>query len=160
MSTAEGASGTVAAGIMRDRHADLTGHAPFARDAHRWVGTGKVRARQTRTALFLTVEGITTQARYYKPLIHEFFRKEMNVIRPRHGECWCVIRMEHGGDAPILDLDNLAKALLDSVKRFVMHDDSQVALLMVERRQMSALAHHERICLALGFFVAEDENLP
>lgn len=160
MSRVPADSGAAMYRSREDRYADLTGSHPFGRDAHRWLGTGKVRARKERTAVFLTVEGITTQARYYKPLIHEFFRKDMTMIRPRWGECWCVIRMEHGGEVPVLDLDNLAKALLDSVKRFVMHDDSQVGLLMVERRKIEDAAHHERICLALGFFVAEDENLP
>jgi Holliday junction resolvase RusA-like endonuclease len=33
-----------------------------------------------------------------------------------------------------LDLDNLAKALLDAIKGYVFHDDAQVARLLVERR--------------------------
>ncbi len=143
-----------------DRYADLTGPHPFEREAHHWIGTGKVRARQARAAFFLTVQGITTQARYYKPLIYEFFRKEMTMIRPRRGDCWCVIRVEHGGEPPMIDLDNIAKALLDAIKRFVMHDDSQVALLVVERRKMPGNLTDERICLASGFFAPENGNSP
>ncbi len=41
--------------------------------------------------------------------------------------------MEHIGDPPWMDLDNLAKALLDAIKGFVFHDDAQVARLLVER---------------------------
>jgi Holliday junction resolvase RusA-like endonuclease len=33
-----------------------------------------------------------------------------------------------------MDLDNLAKALLDAIKGYVFHDDAQVARLLVERR--------------------------
>ena len=41
--------------------------------------------------------------------------------------------MEYVGDPPWLDLDNLAKALLDAIKGNVFHDDAQVARLLVER---------------------------
>ena len=41
--------------------------------------------------------------------------------------------MEYQGDPPWLDLDNLAKAILDSVKGYAYHDDAQVARLLVER---------------------------
>ncbi len=80
-----------------------------------WVGTGRVRARQDGRALEIAVEGLTTQAKYYKPLIYEFFRKE------------------YVGEPPWLDLDNLAKALLDAIKGYAFHDDAQVARLLVER---------------------------
>ena len=43
--------------------------------------------------------------------------------------------MEFTGDPPIMDLDNLAKALLDSLTGAAFHDDSQVARLLVERRE-------------------------
>jgi Holliday junction resolvase RusA-like endonuclease len=43
--------------------------------------------------------------------------------------------MEFKGDPPWMDLDNLAKALLDSACGAVFHDDSQVARLLVERVQ-------------------------
>jgi Holliday junction resolvase RusA-like endonuclease len=41
--------------------------------------------------------------------------------------------MEHAGDAPTLDLDNLAKALLDALKGHVFVDDAQIARLLCER---------------------------
>ena len=43
--------------------------------------------------------------------------------------------MEYVGDPPWLDLDNLAKAILDAIKGYAFHDDAQVARLLVERRQ-------------------------
>ena len=44
------------------------------------------------------------------------------------------IVLEHIGDPPWMDLDNLAKAILDGIKGHVFHDDAQVARLVVERR--------------------------
>ncbi|HVT55103.1 MAG TPA: RusA family crossover junction endodeoxyribonuclease [Xanthobacteraceae bacterium] len=97
-----------------------------------WSGRGKVRAREIAGGVEITIDGVTTQARYYKPLVYEFFRKEFQ-IRPRWGDFEVEIRMEHLGEPPTLDLDNLAKALLDALKGHVFVDDSQIARLLCER---------------------------
>ena len=99
-----------------------------------WVGRGKVRAREIDGGAEFAIEGITTQARYYKPLVYEFFRKEF-ALRPRWGDFDVEIRLEHLGEAPNLDLDNLAKALLDALKGHVFFDDAQIAKLLCERVQ-------------------------
>ena len=99
-----------------------------------WVGTGRVRAREVGGVLEIAVDGLTTQAKYYKPLIYEFFRKEWRGARPAWGDFAVEIRMEYQGDPPWLDLDNLAKALLDAIKGYAFHDDAQVSRLLVERR--------------------------
>lgn len=100
-----------------------------------WIVSGKVKARETDTGLEIIIDGLTTQGRYYKPLVYEFFRKEWPQTSegPAWGDHAVEIRMEHIGDPPWMDLDNLAKALLDAIKGFVFHDDSQVARLLVER---------------------------
>ena len=98
-----------------------------------WSGRGKVRARAIEGGVELTIDGITTQARYYKPLVYEFFRKEFQ-LRPRYGEFEVELIMEYVGETPTLDLDNLAKALLDALKGHVFVDDSQIARLLCERR--------------------------
>jgi len=100
-----------------------------------WTSHGKVRAREADGGLEIVVDGLTTQAKYYKPLIHEFFRKQWRGARPSWGEFAVEIVMDYEGDPPWLDLDNLAKAILDSIKGHAFHDDSQVARLLVERRQ-------------------------
>ena len=100
--------------------------------ARTWVGRGKVRARELAGGVELAIDGITTQARYYKPLVYEFFRKHF-AVRPRWGDFEVEIRMEYAGEAPTLDLDNLAKALLDALKGHVFFDDSQIARLLCER---------------------------
>jgi hypothetical protein len=99
-----------------------------------WVGTGRVRARETAGVLEIAIDGLTTQAKYYKPLVYEFFRKEWRGSRPAWGDFSVEIRMEYTGDPPWLDLDNLAKALLDAIKGYAFHDDAQVSRLLVERR--------------------------
>lgn len=98
-----------------------------------WVGIGRVRAREVEGVLEIAVDGLTTQAKYYKPLIYEFFRKEWRAFRPAWGEFDVEIRMEYQGDPPWMDLDNLAKAILDALKGHAFHDDAQVARLLVER---------------------------
>ena len=98
-----------------------------------WTQHGKVRAREGDGAMEVVVDGLTTQAKYYKPLIYEFFRKAWRGSRPAWGEFAVEIRMEYVGDPPWLDLDNLAKAILDAIKGYVFHDDAQVARLLVER---------------------------
>lgn len=99
-----------------------------------WTHHGKVRARETDGLMELTVDGLTTQGKYYKPLIYEFFRKAWRGSRPSWGEFSVEIAMEYVGDPPWLDLDNLAKAILDAIKGYAFHDDAQVARLLVERR--------------------------
>lgn len=111
-----------------------------------WTGSGKVRAREVDGALEVVIDGLTTQARYYKPLVYEFFRKEWRGARPAWGEFAVEILMEYQGEAPWLDLDNLAKALLDAIKGYVFHDDSQVGRLLVERRQ----GERERITIRVA----------
>ena len=98
-----------------------------------WIGRGKVRAREISGGVEVAIDGVTTQARYYKPLVYEFFRKEIP-IRPRWGEFEVELVMEYLGEAPALDLDNLAKALLDALKGHVFFDDSQIARLLCERK--------------------------
>lgn len=83
--------------------------------------------------LEVQVDGLTTQAKYYKPLLKDFFRLHFPT-RPRWGDWSAHIIMEFTGDPPHMDLDNLAKAMLDSLTGAAFHDDSQVARLLVERR--------------------------
>jgi len=112
-----------------------------------WTGRGKVRARETAGGgLQIVVDGLSTQAKVYKPLIYEFFRKEWRAARPSWAEFSVEIVMEYVGDPPWLDLDNLAKAILDACKGYAFHDDSQVGRLLVERRS----GEHERITVTIG----------
>ena len=111
-----------------------------------WTLSGKVRAREHGGGIEIVIDGLTTQARYYKPLIYEFFRKQWRGARPAYGDFSVEIVMEHVGDPPWMDLDNLAKALLDGIKGYVFHDDAQVARLLVERRE----GERERILIRVA----------
>ena len=102
-------------------------------DGNDWIGKGKVRAREVGDLFEIVCDGLTTQAKYYKPLIYEFFRKEWRGARPAWGDYSVEITMEYMGEPPWLDLDNLAKALLDAIKGYAFHDDAQVSRLLVER---------------------------
>ena len=113
----------------------------------------------------IVIDGLTTQAKYYKPLIYEFFRKAWRGSRPSlgpqlartyslkdlplegagSGEFAVEIRMDYVGDPPWLDLDNLAKAILDAIKGYAFHDDAQVARLLVERRS----GERERVAITV-----------
>ena len=100
-----------------------------------WIKNGKVRGRITEDgALEVRCFGLTTQTKYYKTLFREFFRKDFRRLRPGYGDFDVYIVMEYTGDAPWMDLDNLAKALLDSLTGNAFEDDHQVARLLVERR--------------------------
>ena len=100
-----------------------------------WTRSGEIGARLTDDgALEICCDGLTTQAKYYKPLLREFFRRDFAPLQPGRGDYAVHIRMDHIGDPPWMDLDNLAKALLDSVVGYVFEDDRQVARLLVERR--------------------------
>ena len=115
--------------------------------SHDWIGRGRVRARELgHGGLEVMVEGLSTQAKVYKPLIYEFFRKEWRAARPSWAEFAVEIHMEYVGEPPWLDLDNLAKAILDACKGYAFHDDSQVARLVVERRQ----GERERITVTIS----------
>ncbi|PTS87268.1 MULTISPECIES: RusA family crossover junction endodeoxyribonuclease [unclassified Caulobacter] len=110
-----------------------------------WTHHGKVRACEANGELTLEVDGLTTQAKYYKPLIYEFFRKVWRGSRPAWGEFEVDIVMDYVGEPPWMDLDNLAKALLDAIKGYAFHDDAQVARLLVERRS----GERERIIIVV-----------
>lgn len=119
-----------------------------------WIQHGKVRAREADGVIELVVDGLTTQARYYKPLIYEFFRKAWRGSRPSWGEFAVEIRMEYVGDPPWLDLDNLAKAILDAIKGYAFHDDAQVARLLVER----VAGERERIVVSVQKLAGEGRD--
>lgn len=100
-----------------------------------WTRHAKTAARITEDgALEVRCTGLTTQAKYYKQHLREFFRKHFEPLRPGYGDYSVHIVMEYIGDPPHMDLDNLAKALLDALTGNVFEDDSQVARLLVERR--------------------------
>ena len=98
-----------------------------------WTKRGKAKARIVDARLEVEVDGLTTQGRYYKRLLRDLFRKDFR-LRPGYGDWSVEITMIHSGPPPRIDLDNLAKALLDCLTGFAFEDDSQVARLLVTRQ--------------------------
>jgi crossover junction endodeoxyribonuclease RusA len=98
-----------------------------------WSGGSKVRWARQGGALLLQLSDVTSQGRVYKQALDQFFRREYRDWRPRWGDFSVEIRLEASPNLPKLDLDNLAKAILDGIKGAVFFDDCQVARLLVER---------------------------
>ena len=64
--------------------------------------------------------------------------------------------MDYVGDPPCIDLDNLAKAILDAIKGYVFHDDAQVARLLVER----TAGERERITVSVRRLPGQGHGAP
>ena len=82
----------------------------------------------------IVIDGLTTQAKYYKPLVYEFMRKEW-VSRPSWGDFAVDIRMEHQGDPPHI--------IQPGIQKGRQHGG-------VRRLRVAALGHEQRLRLAVG----------
>lgn len=98
-----------------------------------WKGGAKVRWARRGSALLLRINEITSQSRVYKQMLDQFFRRDFREWRPRYGDFSVEILLEVREGLPPIDLDNVAKAVLDGIKGAVFFDDAQVARLLVER---------------------------
>jgi crossover junction endodeoxyribonuclease RusA len=109
-----------------------------------WRGGAKVRWARRDDTLFLRLNEITSQSRVYKQTLDLFFRRDFRDWRPRWGDFTVEILLEVQEGLPPIDLDNVAKAVLDGIKGAVFFDDAQVARLVVER----VLGKTERLTIA------------
>lgn len=92
-----------------------------------------MQAAEMNGALQLRVDALTSQTKRFKTLVGTFFRTEFKRVRPKYGPYEVVIEIERTADSPVHDVDNVAKAILDSLTGVVFHDDSQVERLHVEK---------------------------
>ena len=99
-----------------------------------WNGSARVRWRRDGAVFELWLNEVTSQARVYKQTLDQFFRRDFRDWRPQWGDFAVEIRVELNPAFPKIDLDNIAKAVLDGVKGALFFDDSQVARLLVERK--------------------------
>ncbi len=102
-----------------------------------WKGGAKVRWARRDASLLLRLNEITSQTRVYKQTLDLFFRRDFREWRPRYGDFAVEILVEVREGLPPIDLDNIAKAVLDGIKGAVFFDDAQVARLLVERTHAS-----------------------
>lgn len=99
-----------------------------------WLGTGPVQSRALGVAghyEFILPE-VTSQAKVYKQRLRDYFRQTMP-ISPLAGEFDVEIALYLNVNFPAIDLDNVAKAVLDGLKGHVFIDDAQVMRLLVEK---------------------------
>ena len=118
-----------------------------------WIGRGKVRARESGGVLEVVVDGLTTQAKYYKPLIYEFFRKEWRGSRPTWGEFSVEIGMEYIGDPPWLDGGEVVALRREVAPPVALHDG-------LGRPEQGAIAGHRAPERLPERDVEEDPQVP
>ena len=75
---------------------------------------------------------VTSQAKVYKEALHRFFRQSMPLV-PKSGEFEVEICLKVNPNYPAIDVDNVAKAVLDGLKGHVFIDDCQIMRLLVEK---------------------------
>jgi Holliday junction resolvase RusA-like endonuclease len=98
-----------------------------------WQGSGAVRHQIIpRGHMFLLTE-VTSQAKVYKQSLRDFFARDL-ALTPCAGEYEVEITIHLNPNFPTIDLDNVAKAVLDGLKGHIFTDDSQVMRLLVEKR--------------------------
>lgn len=102
------------------------------RNAGGWTGSGAVKARAVGEAHEFWVNTVTSQARIYKDKLRQLLRTDYPV-RPRWDEFEVEITITLIPGLPSIDLDNVAKAVLDGIKGAVFFDDAQVMRLVVEK---------------------------
>jgi crossover junction endodeoxyribonuclease RusA len=108
-----------------------------------WLGT-KAKGRAIAGGYEFVLEDVTSQARVYKDKLRDLLRLEMQ-LSPQEGEFEVTITIELNPNFPAIDLDNVAKAVLDGIKGYVFHDDAQVMRLVVEKRW----AERERVLVVV-----------
>ena len=107
-----------------------------------WCSSGTTRGRLVAGGYEFELNEVTSQARVYKQKLRDLLRLEL-AATPQAGEFDVDITIDLNPNFPAIDLDNVAKAILDGIKGFVFIDDSQVMRLLVEKRW----AEREQVCV-------------
>jgi crossover junction endodeoxyribonuclease RusA len=98
-----------------------------------WVEHGTTKGRAIDGGYEFVLSEVTSQARVYKQKLRDLLRLSM-ALTPQDGEFEVTITIELNPNYPAIDLDNVAKAVLDGIKGHVFVDDAQVMKLIVEKR--------------------------
>jgi crossover junction endodeoxyribonuclease RusA len=97
-----------------------------------WLGSGTTRGRIIDGGYELELLEVSSQSKVYKQKLRDLLRLDLAAI-PQLGEFEVSITIELNPNFPAIDLDNVAKAVLDGIKGHVFHDDAQVMRLVVEK---------------------------
>jgi crossover junction endodeoxyribonuclease RusA len=98
-----------------------------------WFEQGSTKGRAIEGGYEFVLSQVTSQARVYKQKLRDLLRLNL-AVTPSDGEFEVAITIELNPNFPAIDLDNVAKAVLDGIKGFVFYDDAQVMKLVVEKR--------------------------
>lgn len=100
-----------------------------------WLGKGPIKARALEglDGYEFILPDVTSQARVYKQGLRDFLRSDM-ALTPKAGPFEVEITLILNPNFPEIDLDNVAKAVLDGIKGHMFIDDAQVMRLLVEKR--------------------------
>ena len=109
-------------------------------DAHRRGGwrefglkSGTIIAFMFGDELNLRVDAPTTQTRRFKALIGEFFRHEFRRAEPVGRAYEVDVRIERPDNGADIDVDRVAKAVLDALSGMVFHKGSLIDRLHVSK---------------------------
>ncbi|RFB03961.1 RusA family crossover junction endodeoxyribonuclease [Parvularcula marina] len=102
-------------------------------------GRGHVRLITQGDEVLILIDGATTQTRTLKKFVSAFMKENAASIRPWFGpfevRIWTSVMADKRGHH---DVDNVAKAVLDSLSGYIWRDDRQVVRLVSERFTGSA----------------------
>ena len=110
-----------------------------------WIGQGTTKGRVIDTGYEFVLCEVTSQARVYKQKLRDLLRLEMAIV-PGAGEYQVTITINLNPNFPTIDLDNVAKAVLDGIKGAVFYDDAQVMKLVVEKCWAESECVLVRVC--------------
>ena len=93
----------------------------------------RARAGLSAKTFVVAFDGVTSQTRAYRDAARKAFREELSHVGPTYDNYEVHLWIKGYRRGRRLDVDNVAKAALDSLVGLVWRDDRQVTRLVVEK---------------------------